>query len=211
MRHWLWQRPWRGPLHRQKGLSTKKLYFSTCEVRLSLLWQHWWANRVPPTFKLSFECQNTIVPDVHCQQWDCSQGLAEQFSGNFPADSFYSPSLIRKGSNFCVFLPENCDSVCFSSAHHLQVTLPDHEWLSDLSLSHDLSLGNLMVLSSGQIVQQRRQQKQCYYPGTFTLLFCLISDCGKPFTLHMAFVTRDLLFGLSWYSSHSDLTSQYAT
>lgn len=46
-------------------------------------------------------CQNTVVPDVHCQQWDCSQGLAEeQFSGNFPASSFYSLSLIYKGSNF---------------------------------------------------------------------------------------------------------------
>lgn len=159
-------------------------------------------------------CQNTIVPDVHWQQWDRSQGLAkeEQFNVNFPANSFFFPlSLICKGSHFCVFLPENCDSICFSSAHHLQVTLPDNEQLSDLSLSHDLSLGNLMVLSSGQIVQPRRQQKQCYYPQTLTLLFCLNSDCGKPFTLHMALVTRDLLFGLSWYISHNNLTSLYAT
>lgn len=124
---------------------------------------------------MSDGCQNTIVLDLHWQQWDCSQGLAEEFSVNFPANSFYSWSLISKGSNFCVFLPANCDSVCFSSAHHLQVPLPDKEWLSDLSLSHDLSLGNLMVLSSGQIVQQRRQQKQCHYPGTLPLLFCLNS------------------------------------
>lgn len=126
-------------------------------------------------------CQNTIVPDVHWQQWDRSQGLAkeEEFSVNFPANSFYSLSLIFKGSNFCVFLPENWDSVCFSSAQHFQVTLPDNEWLSDLSLSHDPSLGNLMVLSSGQIVQQRCQQKQCYYPGTLTLCFVWTLTVGS--------------------------------
>lgn len=120
------------PLHRQNGLSNKKTYFFTLREDfhycLTALISKLGATNFLTQFWASDLCQDTIVPDVHWQQWDCSQDLAKEQISNFPANSFYPLSLICKGIIFSAFLPENGDSVCFSSAHHLQVMLPDDDY-----------------------------------------------------------------------------------
>lgn len=156
----------RGLLHEQNGRSTKNIYFSTVKEGfhycLAALMSKVGATNFLTQFWASGLCQDTVAPDVHWQQWDSSQGLAkeEQISVNFPANSFYALSLICKGINFSAFLPENRESLCFSSAHHLQLILPDDDRLWHLSLSRDLSLGSLVALSSVQIVQQRQRHQQ---------------------------------------------------